>query len=52
MVVSPTDLFPFARVLVHGSDICAKMSLCGPEISLLMHTVCMLLVSIQTHRHV
>lgn len=37
MVVSPTDLFLFARVFAHGSDICAKMFLCGPEISLLMH---------------
>lgn len=38
MVVSPTDLFLFACVFVRGSDVCAKMFLCGPEISLLMHT--------------
>lgn len=40
MVVSPTDLFLFARVFVHGSDICAKMFLCGPEIFIIIAYAC------------
>lgn len=51
MVVSPTDLFLFACVFVHESDVCAKMFLCGPEISLLMYmnATC---IHTDTYRHV
>lgn len=44
MVVSPTDRILFACVFVRGSDVCAKMFLCGPEISLLiyMNATCIL----------